>query len=140
MSRDRHDNGTPVLARSISRDTGWSVPTITAAFSLGLIISALVGIPAGRWLDRRGPRWLMTGWLALAPTMLATALAPWAGAALAGVLGGYPALFCLLAVVAGVAAGLIVGSVRPRPTGRVRTRLRVERTGVRLPGPAWAGR
>jgi hypothetical protein len=47
--------------------------------------------------------------------MLATALAPWAGAALAGVLGGYPALFCLLAVVAGVAAGLIVGSFPASP-------------------------
>ncbi|PRC61634.1 MFS transporter, partial [Mycobacterium sp. ITM-2017-0098] len=26
----------------------------------GLVTSALVGIPLGRWLDRVGPRWIMT--------------------------------------------------------------------------------
>jgi MFS family permease len=46
-----------------------------------------------------------------APAMLATALAPWAGSALAGVLGGYPAVFAVLAAVAAVAAVLAVGSV-----------------------------
>src|SRR6187397_1892317 len=33
----------PVLAPSIAVDTGWSATTITAAFSLGLIVSALAG-------------------------------------------------------------------------------------------------
>ncbi|MBJ7383929.1 MAG: MFS transporter, partial [Mycolicibacterium sp.] len=49
-----------VLSEQISTDTGWSAPAVTAAFSAGLVTSALVGIPVGRWLDRVGPRWIMT--------------------------------------------------------------------------------
>jgi MFS family permease len=49
--------------------------------------------------------------LLTAPALLATALAPWAGAALAGVLGGYPAVFWLLAAIGAVAALLAFGSV-----------------------------
>lgn len=49
-----------VLSEQISIDTGWSAPAVTAAFSAGLVTSALVGIPVGRWLDRVGPRWIMT--------------------------------------------------------------------------------
>ncbi|GAA1194733.1 hypothetical protein GCM10009608_32710 [Pseudonocardia alaniniphila] len=45
--------------------------------------------------------------------MVATALAPWAGAALSGVLGGYPTLFWLLSGVALLAAALAAGSVPP---------------------------
>ena len=41
-----------------------------------------------------------------APSTFAAALAPWAGAALAGPLGGYPAVFCLLGALAAVAAVL----------------------------------
>ncbi|WP_021591322.1 hypothetical protein [Actinomadura welshii] len=47
----------PVLASAITRDTGWSTATITAA----LIVAALAGVPVGRALDRYGPRVLMTG-------------------------------------------------------------------------------
>ncbi|KJY46829.1 major facilitator transporter, partial [Streptomyces sp. NRRL S-444] len=43
-----------------------------------------------------------------APAHIAAALAPWAGAALAGPLGGYPRLFGLLAVLSAVAACLAV--------------------------------
>jgi MFS family permease len=50
----------PILAPSIAADTGWSVPAVTAAFSVGLVVSAVVGIPAGRLLDRFGPRLVMT--------------------------------------------------------------------------------
>jgi MFS family permease len=50
-----------VLSEQISTDTGWSDPAVTAAFSAGLVTAALVGIPVGRWLDRVGPRWIMTG-------------------------------------------------------------------------------
>jgi MFS family permease len=50
----------PVMATSISAQTGWSTAAATAAFTAGLIVSALVGIPAGRWLDRYGPRLVMT--------------------------------------------------------------------------------
>ena len=49
--------------------------------------------------------------LVSAPALLATALAPWAGSALADVLGGYPAAFFLMAVVGAMAAVLAVGSV-----------------------------
>jgi MFS family permease len=87
----------PVLAPAIAADTGWSIGTITAAFSLGLIVSALAGIPAGRWLDRLGPRLVMTTGSVLAvPAVLGIAYAPtlpwffaaWAlaGVAMAGVL------------------------------------------------------
>ncbi|HTE85772.1 MAG TPA: MFS transporter [Dehalococcoidia bacterium] len=38
----------------------WSRSEMTGAFSLALLVSALAGIPVGRWLDRHGPRMLMT--------------------------------------------------------------------------------
>ena len=95
----------PVLAPSIAADTGWSVSTITAGFSTGLVVSALVGIPAGRLLDRIGPRPVMTvGSVLAAPAVVGIALAPslplffaaWAlaGVAMAGTL--YPPAFAAL--------------------------------------------
>lgn len=64
----------PVLAPSISADTGWSVPAVTAGFSLGLVVSAVAGVPVGRLLDRVGPRPVMTGGTLLAvPATLALA-------------------------------------------------------------------
>lgn len=87
----------PVLAPAVAADTGWPVSTVTGAFSTGLVVSALVGIPAGRWLDRWGPRPVMTaGSLLAVPAVvgIATAhtvawfFAAWAlaGVAMAGVL------------------------------------------------------
>ncbi|MCE0764395.1 MFS transporter [Pseudonocardia kujensis] len=95
----------PVLAPSIAADTGWSVSTITAGFSTGLVVSALMGIPAGRWLDRIGPRPVMTaGSILGVPAVVGIALAPtlplfftaWvlAGVAMAGTL--YPPAFAAL--------------------------------------------
>lgn len=86
-----------VLGPSIALDTGWSLATVTAAFSVALVVSALVGIPTGRLLDRIGPRWVMTAGSVLAvPAMVGVALAPslpvffaaWtlAGVAMAGTL------------------------------------------------------
>jgi MFS family permease len=67
----------PVALSSITADTGWSAPATTAAFSAGLVVSALVGIPVGRWLDRAGPRRVMTsGSLLAAPAAAAIGLAP----------------------------------------------------------------
>ncbi|MGI5128060.1 MFS transporter [Pseudonocardia sp. CA-107938] len=67
----------PVLAPSIAADTGWSIPALTAAFSTGLVVSALVGIPVGRWLDRFGPRLVMTtGSLLAVPAVVLIAVAP----------------------------------------------------------------
>jgi MFS family permease len=87
----------PVLAPGIAADTGWSIGTITAAFSVALVVSAVAGIPAGRWLDRLGPRVVMTTGSVLAvPAVAGIATAgslPWffaawvlAGVAMAGVL------------------------------------------------------
>ncbi|GHB78058.1 hypothetical protein GCM10010377_80320 [Streptomyces viridiviolaceus] len=50
----------PVLNRQITAATGWLAGATTAAFSLGLVVSALAGIRVGRILDRRGPRTVMT--------------------------------------------------------------------------------
>jgi MFS family permease len=50
----------PVSSVSIIRDTGWSAPVITAAFSVGQLATALTGIPVGRVLDRITPRLVMT--------------------------------------------------------------------------------
>jgi MFS family permease len=49
-----------VLSADISADRGWSAPGVTGAFSAGLVTSAVMGIVVGRWLDRYGPRWIMT--------------------------------------------------------------------------------
>ncbi|MGA8116498.1 MAG: MFS transporter [Actinocatenispora sp.] len=76
----------PVLAPDISHTTGWSLPAVTAGLSLGQIVAALARIPVGRWLDRIGPRAIMTtGSLLAVPALLsvtaATALAALAGLA-----------------------------------------------------------
>ena len=49
-----------VAARVIEDDTGWSLPSITLAFSAGLVVSAASGILVGRGLDAGGPRLLMS--------------------------------------------------------------------------------
>ncbi|MEU8124646.1 MFS transporter [Spirillospora sp. NPDC049024] len=95
----------PVLAPAITRDTGWSTGSITAAFSAGLVVAAIGGVPLGRVLDRHGPRIPMTAGsaaavlgvlgLAAAPG-LAWFVAAWllAGASMAAVL--YPPAFAAL--------------------------------------------
>lgn len=96
----------PVLAPSIAAETGWSISTITAAFSTGSVVAAVVGIPAGRWLDRWGPRPVMTiGSVLAVPAVIGIATArslPWffaswvlVGIAMAGVL--YQPAFAALA-------------------------------------------
>ena len=67
----------PVALADITADTGWSATAATAAFSAGLIVSALAGIPIGRWLDRYGPRPVMTaGSLLAVPVTVGIGLAP----------------------------------------------------------------
>lgn len=51
----------PVAVTPISEDTGWSHTIVTAALSLGLVVSAIAGIRVGRMLDSRGPRAIMAG-------------------------------------------------------------------------------
>lgn len=95
----------PVLAPSIATDTGWSISTVTLAFSAGLVVSALVGIPVGRLLDRCGPRGLMTaGSLVGVPATLLIAaaesfwwfLAAWLVAGVAQAATFYPPAFAAL--------------------------------------------
>ena len=52
--------GYPVFLRPMEETLGASRVVVTGAFSLGLAVSALAALPAGRWLDRHGPRGLMT--------------------------------------------------------------------------------
>jgi MFS family permease len=86
----------PVALSSITADTGWSASATTAAFSAGLVVSALAGIPVGRWLDRAGPRRVMTsGSLLAAPAAAAIGLAPG------------PAWFVLAWLVAGIAMSAV---------------------------------
>ena len=62
----------PVLAGDVAADTGWTAAELTGAFSLALVVSALVGVPVGRVLDRAGPRSVMTAGSELAvPAVLA---------------------------------------------------------------------
>lgn len=49
-----------VAAPVIADDTGWSLPSITLAFSAGLLVSAASGILVGRRLDEHGPRLVMS--------------------------------------------------------------------------------
>ena len=66
-----------VLAPVISADTGWSPTAVTTAFSVGSLTGALAGIAAGRLLQRRGPRLVMTaGSLVGAGAVAVVGLAP----------------------------------------------------------------
>lgn len=44
----------------MQQELGWSTATLTGAYSLALLVSGLAAIPVGRWVDRHGPRLLMT--------------------------------------------------------------------------------
>ena len=67
----------PVVADTISADTGWSRSAVAAAFSASLLVAAATGVPVGRWLDRHGPRGVMTiGSIVAVPATLLVAAAP----------------------------------------------------------------
>ena len=52
--------GFPVMLRPMEQELGWSRTALTGAFSVGMGAAALAALPVGRWLDRHGPRALMT--------------------------------------------------------------------------------
>jgi len=52
--------GFAVFLTPMERDLGFSRVALTGAFSVGLLVAALVGLPVGRWIDRHGARALMT--------------------------------------------------------------------------------
>lgn len=67
----------PVLNPHITADTGWSTTATTGAFSGALLVSAVIGVPLGRVLDRRGPRAVMTtGSVVGVAAVVAIAVAP----------------------------------------------------------------
>lgn len=49
-----------VFITPMQTELGWSRAALTGAFSLAQLVSGLAAIPLGRWLDRHGPRLLMT--------------------------------------------------------------------------------
>jgi MFS family permease len=59
-----------VLLVPMQAELGWSAAQLTGAYSGGLLVSGLVAVPVGRWLDARGPRGLMTAGSALTVLVL----------------------------------------------------------------------
>ena len=47
-------------------ELGWSVAELSGAYALGVVVSGIATVPAGRWLDRHGARGLMTAGTVLA--------------------------------------------------------------------------
>jgi MFS family permease len=62
--------GFPVFLSAVERDLHASSVAVTGAFSIALAIAAAAGVPVGRWLDRCGPRALMTAGSCLAAGLL----------------------------------------------------------------------
>jgi MFS family permease len=58
--------GFSIFIAPLRDEFGWSLAQTTGAYSLALAISGLAAIPVGRWLDRHGPRALMTAGSCLA--------------------------------------------------------------------------
>ncbi|RYZ12408.1 MAG: MFS transporter [Comamonadaceae bacterium] len=86
-----------MLAAPMARDLGLEVPTVFAAFSFALVISAFVGPQAGRWIDRWGAR----------PVLVATSLLFAAGLLMLARSHGALGLFVAWAVLGiGMGSGL----------------------------------
>jgi MFS family permease len=62
--------GFPVMLRPMEVDLGYSRVQLTGALSIGLLTSALIAIPVGRWIDRHGARGVMTLGSCLATVLL----------------------------------------------------------------------
>ncbi len=102
-----------VLAPAMARDLGLAVPMVFLAFSLALVVSALVGPAAGRIIDKLGGRPLLmasNGVFALGLGLLSLAQGPltlfaaWAVLGLAMGGGLYEAAFATLVRLQGPAA------------------------------------
>ncbi|MET9829470.1 MFS transporter [Streptomyces sp. NPDC006385] len=106
--------GTTVLLAAVSGP----VPLLVViAVAVGMVRGNLTLLQATAVADRWGTTHYgrLSGLLG-APVTIASALAPFAGAVLAGVLGGYPLLFTVLAFISFTAALLALGSA-PRRAG-----------------------
>jgi hypothetical protein len=49
-----------VFVVPLQRDLGWSLAALTGAYTVSTVVSGAAAVPVGRWLDRHGPRALMT--------------------------------------------------------------------------------
>lgn len=89
---------------------------VAVSVAAGMVRGNLTPLQATAITDRWGTSHYgrLSGLLA-APTTAASALAPFAGAALAAPLSGYPHLFDLLALIAGLAALVTIGTHQRRP-------------------------
>ncbi|WP_328923355.1 MFS transporter [Streptomyces sp. NBC_00190] len=102
-----------------------ALATVAGPYALLVAVSVLAGVIRGNLTLLQATavtdRWGTTHYGRLsgllgAPAHAAAALAPFVGALLAGPLGGYPALFALLAVVLAAAAVTALGARPPAPT------------------------
>lgn len=59
-----------VFLAPMQADLGWSRAALAGAFSLAQLVSGIAAMPAGRWLDRHGPRVLMTAGSCVAVLLL----------------------------------------------------------------------
>jgi predicted MFS family arabinose efflux permease len=94
-----------ILAAPMAHDIGVSVPTVFAAFSFALVVSALLGPYAGRAIDRWDGRWVLMGTnavFAVGLACLSMAQGPvgmflgWAMLGIGMGSGLYPAAFAVL--------------------------------------------
>jgi MFS family permease len=113
-----------MLAGGITTATFAVVPgpfplLVGIAIAAGMVRGNLTLLQATAVTDRWGTTHYgrLSGLLA-APATVASALAPFAGASLAGQLGGYPALFTVLALVSAAAAVVASGGTPPHHTSR----------------------
>jgi MFS family permease len=109
-----------VIARPIAADTGWSLATVIAGLSLGLVIAGLVSPAVGKLIERRGgSRVLPAGALVLAVGLGALAFAHsrlgyFAAWAVLGVGMGasfYDAAFATLGRLYGLGARVMVSNL-----------------------------
>lgn len=106
-----------VFVHPIERELGWSRAQVTGAFSVALLVSGLAALPVGHWLDRHGPRALMT-------------LGSAAGALLLAAFATVRSLYGLYAVWAGI--GLVMATVLYEPAFAVVARWFVRHRGRAL--------
>jgi hypothetical protein len=59
----------PLFGEPVEAELGWSRAEFNMGLTLALLVSGLVAVPVGRWVDRNGGRWML-------------ALGAWGGAAL----------------------------------------------------------
>lgn len=59
-----------VFLKPMQRELGWSRGATSGAYSLALILSGVVGLLIGRWIDRHGTRLLMTAGSAAAVVLV----------------------------------------------------------------------